>query len=98
MFSTLPKAWGLGKVRALSALWIHDLGYGQAVAVELKIQEKLVTDMASALLGTAVRAIRKMKRKNILAQSQRIASDITTTDSFSASSLVDNFWNAQTTP
>lgn len=45
--------------------------------------------MASALLETAVRAVSKMKRKNILAQSQRIASDMTTTDSSSASSLVD---------
>lgn len=31
--------------------------------------------MASALLGIAVRVVRKMKRKNVLAQSQRIASD-----------------------
>jgi len=45
--------------------------------------------MASTLLGIAVKAIRKMKRKNILSQSQRIASDTTTTDSPSASSLVD---------
>lgn len=51
--------------------------------------------MASALLGTAVRAIRKMKRENILAQSQRIAPDITTTDSSSASSLVDTISGMQ---
>lgn len=36
-----------------------------------------------------MRAVSKMKRKNILAQSQRIVSDMTTTDSSSASSLVD---------
>lgn len=45
--------------------------------------------MASALQGTAVSAVRKMKRKSNLAQTQIIASDITTTDTSSASSVMD---------
>lgn len=49
----------------------------------------LVTDMASALLGTALTARRKTRRQSILAQSQGIAWNITTTDSSSASSLGD---------
>lgn len=53
--------------------------------------------MASALLGLAVRVVRKMKRKNVLAQSQRIASDnYWQFCSFLFSA--HNFWNAQTTP
>lgn len=43
--------------------------------------------MASALQGTAVSAVRKMKSN--LAQTQIIASDITTTDTSSASSVMD---------
>lgn len=49
----------------------------------------MVIDMASALQGTAVSAVRKMKRKSNLAQTQIIASDITTTDTSSASSVMD---------
>lgn len=45
--------------------------------------------MASALQGTAVSTVRKRKMKSNLAQSQIIASDITTTDTSSASSVMD---------
>lgn len=76
-----------------------DLGKGQAIAMELKIKEKLVTDMASALQGTAESTARQMKgKKHFGSATENCIRHNNYWHFFSFLSNGRDIWNAQATP